>query len=69
MGLNHKSSGEGVLQFSLENLAMEPVWSHVSAVALAKQIKILNESREILTTEIWVSWETPKQVEFPKLWG
>lgn len=31
-----------MLQCSLENLALEPVWSHVSTVCLARQVKILS---------------------------
>lgn len=58
-----------MLWFSLENLAVEPVWRHVSSAFLAKRVKILNECRETPAVKSRVSWEAPKQVEFPKPWG
>lgn len=53
----------------LGELAKEPVWSPISSVSLAKQVMTSNESRGIPTTESWVSWEAPEQVEFPRPWG
>lgn len=64
----------GALQLSVENVALEGVWSPVSTACLAKQVescqtgKDLERKAEIPTVESQLSWEALTQVEFPIPW-